>query len=127
MKILVKINKVEDNTVYYAEISRKTGEVMIEDYMGVEQFGKALEMENFGFELVKMTKQQAIRCASMFGAVITNWYYTRGVMGFEASVSCQEYDNGYGHMHSTVGIRAWSQAGLCAEAITGHLFFNGNN
>lgn len=52
MKTLVKVLKVEDGYTYYQEISRKTGKVMIEDYMSTEQFDKALNLGDYGFQLV---------------------------------------------------------------------------
>ncbi|WNO47174.1 hypothetical protein [Vibrio phage vB_VibM_10AMN] len=51
MKVLVKVVKVEDGYTYYQEIDRKTGKVMIEDYMETQRFNQALQLES-GFQLV---------------------------------------------------------------------------
>lgn len=52
MKIAaVKVTKIEDGYTYYQEIDRKTGRVMIEDYMPCDRFNKACLSDN-GFVLL---------------------------------------------------------------------------
>lgn len=60
-KTLAKIVKIEDGYVHYEEISRSNGEVMIEDYMTITRFKKALESEEFGFELVNEMPKVSIK------------------------------------------------------------------
>lgn len=125
MKTLAKIIKVEDNTVYYAEINRTNGKVMIEDYMSVDRFVSALQSD-FGFELVKMTKQQAINTAAKLGAEITGWEYIAPCTTFEASVTTKkEYTNIHGYTHKSVGISGRTQSQLCEQAIIHHHTYNG--
>tara|TARA_Y100001956_G_scaffold76028_1_gene84725 strand:+ start:761 stop:1144 length:384 start_codon:yes stop_codon:yes gene_type:complete len=127
MKTLVKISKVEDNTVYYSEINRETGKVMIEDYMSVGRFITALQGV-YGFQLVKMTKQQAIKVAAMFGAVVTEWDYCKVLQWFSCSTSTvHSYDNGHGYIKNSVGVGGNTQAQLCEQVIIAHKTFKGNN
>lgn len=56
MKTLVKVLKVEDEITYYNEIDRASGKVMISDFMSTDRFEKALNSNNFGFELVTNNK-----------------------------------------------------------------------
>lgn len=52
MKTLVKVLKVEDGYTHYQEINRQTGKVMIEDYMLSGQFDRALNLGDYGFQLI---------------------------------------------------------------------------
>lgn len=62
MKTLVKVLKVEDNTVYYAEICKKTGKVMIEDYMSTERFENACSDDReFGFVIMQPKVKKSVK------------------------------------------------------------------
>ncbi|AGH32102.1 hypothetical protein VPHG_00035 [Vibrio phage 11895-B1] len=61
MKTLVSIIKSEDGFTHYEEVCRKSGKVMIQDYMESDRFQRALELD-CGFEsleslLVDLTAQ----------------------------------------------------------------------
>lgn len=125
MKTLAKIIKVVEGNVHYEEINRTTGEVMIKDYMSIDRFVSALKSD-FGFQLVKMTKQQAITVAAKLGAEITSWEYIAPCSTFEASVSTKnQYTDNLGYTHSSVGIGSCTQAQLCEQAIIHHHTFRG--
>lgn len=51
-KTLVRIQKIENGVVYYSEINRKNGAVMIEDYMSEDRFIRAINSE-FGFDPIQ--------------------------------------------------------------------------
>lgn len=126
MKILVKVLKVEEGFTHYQEIDRKTGKAMIKDYMETDRFITALESD-FGFQLVKMNKKQAIDTASKFGAIITEWCYMgSSYLGYEATVSTKnEYTTKLGYTHKSVGISGQTQAQLCERAIVIHHTYKG--
>jgi len=97
MKTLVKIIKVENNTVTYKEVCRKTGNTMIEDFMSVDKFKKALSSEGFGFELVEpANKAQASKIAGMFGVEVADMDYNRVTKEFSIDVYTDEIWEGLG-------------------------------
>ena len=119
MKTLVKVLKIEDDTVYYAEISKDDGSVMIDDSQSIESFNKALNMEEFGFKLVEVkTKQQAVALIEKFGLVVEDWSFC-SVFGYSASVKLPyTYDNGYGIQVDSVTVKSrYSRASLVELAI----------
>ena len=74
-----------------------------------------------------MTKQQAIKVAAMFGAVITEWGYCKVLQCFSCSTNTvNNYDNGYGYIKNSAGVGGNTQAQLCEQVIITHKTFNGN-
>lgn len=126
MKTLVKILKVEDNTVHYAEICRKGGHVMIEDSMSIEDFNKALRLPTYGFELTGITtKKQAVKLLESFGLVVIDWDYCRVLHKYDMCIQIpHSYDNGYGYMVDQVGCTGYTHSGAVTEAID-CLFYHG--
>lgn len=104
MKTLVKILKVKAGFVHYAEINRKTKEVMIEDCNTLENFKRALASKDYGFQLTGInTKARALKVLEMFGEVVENWTYCN-VFGYSLDLKVEPYDNGYGYMQEWSGV-----------------------
>jgi hypothetical protein len=53
MKTLVKITNIENGIIFYSEINRRTGAVMIEDQMSEAQFKRAINLPTFGFTVIQ--------------------------------------------------------------------------
>lgn len=104
MKTLVQVTNVENGFVFYNEINRKTGLVMIADYMKEPQFIKAINSKEFGFNVVQKnyigtdmqeriakaakTKAGTIKLIeSITGTKVNSYEYWRGIRTLSVELS----------------------------------------